>query len=130
MRRRLAVAMLVAAVVVLSASVPAHATEPATDETDDATVAVRIGDNFYKPKRITIPAGTTVEWRNQGRNEHNVLPDRGKRFGIDELERGTTYSYRFDKPGRYGYYCSFHGAPGTGQFGDVKVVKAKRGSTT
>jgi hypothetical protein len=71
---------------------------------------------------------TTVEWRNEGRNRHNVLPDRGKRFGIDELERRATYSYRFDKPGRYGYYCSFHGTPGNGQFGRVKVVKAKRGS--
>ena len=127
MRRRLAVAAVLAAVVLLCAPVWAHAEEPAPD---DATVEVRIGDNFYKPKRITIRAGTTVTWRNRGGNEHNVLPDRGKRFGIDELDPDATYSYRFDKPGRYGYYCSFHGAPGNGHFGTVKVVKARRGSTT
>jgi plastocyanin len=129
MRRRLAIAALVAAVVAAglaeSAPVPAGAKEPAPG---DGVVEVRLGENFYKPKRVTIPAGTTVEWRNEGRNRHNVLPDRGKRFGIDELERRATYSYRFDKPGRYGYYCSFHGTPGNGQFGRVKVVKAKRGS--
>ena len=126
MRRRRVIAALPAAVIVLCAPASAHAPDPASD---DATVEVRIGDNFYRPKRITIPSGTTVEWRNRGGNRHNVLPDRGTRFGIDELERGETYSYRFDKPGRYGYYCSFHGVPGNGQFGTVKVVKAKRGST-
>ena len=127
MRRRLSVAALSAAVIVLCASVSAHAERFASD---DATVEVRVGDNFYKPKRVTILVGTTVEWRNEGRNEHNVVPDRGSRFGVDELERDATYSYRFDKPGRYRYYCSLHGAPGTGQFGTVKVVAAKRGSKT
>lgn len=125
MTRRLAVVAGLTALVVLCVPVPAHGREPTPG---DETVEVRIGDNFYKPKRITIRVGTTVEWRNEGRNRHNVLPARGKRFGIDELERHATYSYRFDKPGRYGYYCSFHGAPGNGQFGKVKVVKAKRGS--
>ena len=127
MRRRLAVAALPAALIVLCAPVSAHAKDPVSE---DATVDVRIGDNFYKPKRVTVPAGTTVVWRNRGGNQHNVLPDRGSRFGSGELARDATYSYRFDKPGRYGYYCSFHGAPGNGQFGTVKVVKAKQGSKT
>lgn len=95
--------------------------DPAPGAPPDARV--RIGDNFYRPKRITVPVGTTVVWRNTGRNEHNVLPDRGKRFGIDDIPRGETYAYRFDKPGKYGYYCSFHGAPRTGQFGTVRVVR-------
>jgi plastocyanin len=123
MTRHLAAATVLVGIVAAFAPTSAGAKPPAAD---DGTVEVRIGDNFYAPKRITVSVGTTVEWRNEGRNEHNVLPDRGKRFGVDDIDRDATYSYRFDKPGRYGYYCSFHGAPRTGQFGTVKVVKAKQ----
>lgn len=90
---------------------------------DERVVEVKIGDNFFEPKKLVIRPGTTVVWRNDGRNEHNVLPDKGKLFGIDEIDRDATYSFRFDKPGKYGYYCSFHGAPGSGQLGTIKVRK-------
>jgi len=98
---------------------PSPAPSPAGQVVD-----VRIGDNFFRPKKLRVSPGTTVQWRNAGRNEHNVLPNKGDRFGVDDIPRGGTYSYRFDEPGRYGYYCSFHGAPRTGQFGTV-VVKSR-----
>jgi plastocyanin len=99
--------------------------QPEPSSAPERVVDVRIVDNHYRPKRIRVPVGTAVRWRNAGRNEHNVLPDKGDRFGVDDIPRGETYSYRFDKPGRYGYYCSFHGAPRTGQFGTVTVKQAK-----
>jgi plastocyanin len=124
--------LLVASLVLAAIPSPAggQVTEPTQPPPPGGrTVRVRVDDNVYKPKKLRIRVGTTVEWRNDGRNEHNVLPDRGKRFGTPELAPGATYSYRFDKPGRYGYYCSFHGAPKTGQYGTVKVVEKKRRST-
>jgi plastocyanin len=90
----------------------------------ERVVDVRIGDNYFRRKKIRVRPGTTVRWRNAGRDEHNVLPNKGDRFGVDDIPRGETYSYRFEEPGRYGYYCSFHGAPRTGQFGTV-VVKSR-----
>lgn len=118
MTRRVASAAVVVAVSSMLAPGPLHGeTEPRP-----RTVEVTIDDNVYEPKRIAVRPGTTVEWRNEGRNEHNVLPDKGTRFGDAEIDRGATYSFRFDEPGKYGYYCSFHGAPRTGQFGTVKVV--------
>jgi plastocyanin len=88
-----------------------------------ATVDVKVADNVFRPKKLTILPGTTVRWTNTGRNEHDVLPNKGKRFGIDELEPDAQYSFTFEKPGRYAYYCSFHGAPGVGQHATVRVVE-------
>jgi plastocyanin len=138
LRRRGAVAALavaVAATGVVSSTPTGAQVEPAAvpDPTlelkpPERVVDVRIGDNYFRRKKIRVRPGTTVRWRNAGRNEHNVLPNRtfrgADRFGVDDIPRGETYSYRFDEPGRYGYYCSFHGAPRTGQFGTV-VVKAR-----
>ncbi len=140
-RDRCALRPILAVVVVLfvstglALSATAHAgpspTDPSASTTSTTAVGagpvidVRIGDNFFRPKRIRVRAGTTVRWRNAGRNEHNVLPDRGDEFGIDDLPRGDVYAYRFDEPGKYGYYCSFHGAPRSGQYGTVIVKKAK-----
>lgn len=124
---RFAVAALLACLVGVAA--PGAAAGAGTGDEgggDERVVEVKIGDNFFKPKKLVIRPGTTVVWRNIGRNEHNVLPDKGKLFGIDEIDRDATYSFRFDKPGRYGYYCSFHGAPRSGQFGTIKVLKPKQ----
>ena len=74
-------------------------------------------------------AGTKVVWSNTGKILHNVTPDKGKAFGTKKLGTGSTYSYTFKKPGEYAYYCSFHGAPGSGQSGTI-VVKAAPPPTT
>ena len=126
MRRRLAVAALLAAVVLLCSPVWAHAEEPTPD---DATVEVRIGDNFYKPKRDHDPGRHHVVWRNEGGNEHNVLPDRGQalrqrraRAGRDVLvplrQAGGTVLLLVPRSTR------------ERPVRDGEVVKARRGSTT
>jgi plastocyanin len=91
---------------------------------------VEVGDNFFKPKDIEVEAGTKVVWTNKGNILHNVLPDKGKAFGTKRLASGDKYSYTFKKPGDYGYYCSFHGSPGSGQFGTVVVTEATTATTT
>jgi len=122
--RRLAAALaLVATAGALAPSTPGLAA-PLHPGPDDV-VDVKIDDNFYRPKKIKVRAGTTIRWTNEGRNEHNVLPDMGKRFGVADIDPDATYEHRFDKPGRYGYYCSVHGAPRTGQFGTVVVKRAQ-----
>jgi plastocyanin len=94
------------------------------------TVTVTLGDNFFKPQTIEIQAGTTVKWVNKGRNLHNVVPDKGKLFGTQSLPSGKSYSFTFKNPGKYGYYCTFHGAPGTGMFGTVNVTGGTTGGGT
>jgi plastocyanin len=117
--------------VVLTAAVPLAAmpvaanawTRPAGH---GASVEVGIRDNVFRPARLTVPVGTTVRWSNQGRNIHDVVPNKANsHFGVDELEPGEAYRHRFARPGRFAYYCSFHGAPGVGQHGVITVVKAR-----
>jgi plastocyanin len=76
-----------------------------------------------------VVAGTKVVWTNKGKILHNVQPDKGKAFGKTRVPSGDKYSYTFKKPGEYGYYCSFHGSPGSGQVGTIVVTEAPTTTT-
>ena len=105
----------------------------ATAEDDDgppppppgATVQVlQVGGNRFDPAVVTISAGQTVVWNwpeNSGR--HNVVPDGDEPVSNGALQEGSfTYSYTFEEPGTYRYYCVAHGGPGgTGMSGQVIV---------
>ena len=85
---------------------------------DSGAVVVDIGDNYFSPKTISVPAGVKVKWNNVGRSTHNVTPDSGKSFGASLLA-GESYTVAFSTPGTYAYYCTLHGAPGIAQYGTV-----------
>jgi plastocyanin len=124
---RLLAAMTVAggAVVVLAllGSAP-HAS--AADDYTEVTVAMK--DNVFLPQTLTVDAGTTVRWENQGRNKHNVIPDRSATgWKSPTVKPGKVFEQRLDTPGAYGYYCSFHGAPGKGMYGTL-IVKNPDGT--
>jgi plastocyanin len=82
----------------------------------DANVAVH--DNYYKPKKITVPAGTTVRWTNSGQHDHTVSSDDGSWLS-DELVPGQVYDHTFTAPGTYPYHCLIRGH----QMSGVVVVK-------
>lgn len=109
-------------------AVPVHAASapPATSAgtSAPATHHVVASDNSFGPRELRVSAGDTVMWMNEGAMVHNVTSDNGT-FSSGDLSPGSTFSYTFDTPGVYGYYCSFHGAPGSGMFGVVIVGEAK-----
>src|SRR5690606_27334102 len=79
------------------------------------------------PEEVEVAVGTTVEWVNEGRNEHNVTPiDEGADWGVDteDFRPGDTYRFTFEDPGVYRYYCTIHGTPTSGQIGAVIVGDA------
>jgi plastocyanin len=91
------------------------------------TVAVRAIDNSFNASELTVAAGTTVEWINSGRNDHNVLPKgdpKASRWGVQRSDFGPqdTYSFTFTTPGTYRYYCSIHGNDVRGMVGVVTVM--------
>lgn len=64
-------------------------------------------DDRYSPARLTIQAGQTVSWVNNGRNLHTItsftdLWDSGS------LASGETFSFTFEKAGSYTFYCRQH----------------------
>jgi plastocyanin len=65
-------------------------------------------DNFsFEPLTITVPRGATVRWTNHDDIPHAVAAD-DKSFKSRVLDTDEKFSYTFDKPGTYPYFCSLH----------------------
>lgn len=90
----------------------------------DAVVRVGVIDNTFRPGRVDVAAGTTVEWRNGGRNPHDVVPIDTFGWGIeaDAFAPRGVYRHRFTEPGIYAYYCSLHGTETAGMGGTIVVA--------
>lgn len=94
------------------------------DQTASSTVQVDAVDNAFKPQYVEVAAGTTVTFRNDGHNEHNVLPVDTGGFGAIEASQfqpGTEQTVTFAKAGDYPYYCSLHGTKTKGMVGAIRV---------
>lgn len=91
---------------------------------EGVVVDVRALDNSWNPDPLEVAAGTEVEWRNGGRNDHNVVPVDGDGWGVpaEEFAAGDVYRHRFTKPGTYPYYCSLHGTTTKGMVGTIVVT--------
>ncbi len=88
-----------------------------------ASVEVEVDDNYFKPRTLTVQAGTTVKWGNEGKHEHTVTADNGA-FGSGDLESGDTFSFTFSKAGTYAYHCKYHGAAGGVGMSGTIIVRA------
>ncbi|MGZ4682743.1 MAG: cupredoxin domain-containing protein [Acidimicrobiales bacterium] len=124
-----AVATVVAAVVAvpLLAGCGGRAGSSPTTTTiapQSGAVAVQALDNRFEARTITITAGSTVTWTNDGSNTHDVVPVEGTDFGVkpDGFKPDATYAATFATPGTYAYYCSLHGTATRGMTGTVVVV--------
>jgi plastocyanin len=65
-------------------------------------------DNFsFSPGTTNVPAGTRVTWTNHDDIPHNVVSTE-KHFASPVLDTDQSFSFTFEKPGSYPYYCSIH----------------------
>jgi plastocyanin len=85
----------------------AAGTEASAPAPSPAAVVVSIKDFHFSPQNLTVPAGSTVIWKNLDDEPHTV---RGADAQIrsDALDQDESYSVKFDKPGTYKYGCSIH----------------------
>jgi plastocyanin len=91
-----------------------------------STKTVKLGDNFFKPKKLTVTAGDTVTWEWDGSNTHNVTVVKGPvKFHSTDQDHGT-FTRTMTKAGTYKLTCTFH--PGMDM--TLKVKKAPAASTT
>ena len=82
------------------------------------------GTNRFEPSEVTIQAGQTVRWVWGATSlDHNVEPDDAEPASSGPLVDGPEdYSFTFDTPGTYDFYCANHGGPGgIGMSGTVTV---------
>jgi plastocyanin len=68
-------------------------------------------DDFFDAEVLRVPVGTQIEWHNFGRNPHTVTADDGS-FDSGNLDNGDEFTWTFDTPGVYRYFCKYHGAAG------------------
>jgi plastocyanin len=84
---------------------------PTQQEAVPAVVKVSIGDNFYKPKDLTIKRGQSISWRNQGAVAHTVTSDSGSavKFDSGTMDPGGVYALKPSTAGKLTYHCTIHG---------------------
>ena len=84
-------------------------------------VTVSMEDNFFDGADITVPVGTTVTWVQNGDNPHTTTSYDGLwDSGLIAGGSGGTFSFTFDEPGTYAYFCRPHEA--MGMVGTVTVT--------
>ncbi len=83
-----------------------------------AALAARIAmkDVAFAPLEVRVAVGSTVTWVNEEDVGHAVTPDDAAAWGTpgsgdapdQYLQKGASWSHRFDAPGTYRYHCAPH----------------------
>jgi len=105
-----------------NATTEATPAETTQQETVPASVAVAIGDNFYKPVNLTIQVGQAIKWKNEGAVPHTVTSDSDSRVKFDsgDIDPRGVYALKPTTQGKLTYYCTIHGKS---QSGTVSVTR-------
>lgn len=61
----------------------------------------------FEPAEITVTAGSTVTWRNDGKLDHTATAD-NKAFDSGNLSPGKDFKFTFSTPGEFTYNCTPH----------------------
>ena len=75
---------------------------------------VKVLDNYFSPKKLTVDRDTTIVWRwpEDGGDVHDVKLTSGpkgvRKFQSDPGSSGFTYRRKLSKPGTYKLLCTFH----------------------
>ncbi|HXV51258.1 MAG TPA: plastocyanin/azurin family copper-binding protein, partial [Nitrosopumilaceae archaeon] len=83
-------------------SIPQGSSSPGCETTNEC----------FLPSTLTVPAGTTVTWTNDDSAAHTVTSGQDATpdgfFDSSLFLAGKTFSYTFDEPGEYEYFCFVH----------------------
>jgi FtsP/CotA-like multicopper oxidase with cupredoxin domain len=90
-----------------------------TAEVQSGEVTMVMADNRFVPRSITVTAGSTVTFVNQGANWHSVAGGDGL-VDSGQVGSGDSYSVTFAEPGTYKIICRHHLRQG--MTGEVVVV--------
>ncbi len=71
-------------------------------------------NNCFNPDVINVAPGTTVEWKNNDKVSHTVTSGNpsdnqtGTIFDSSLIASGKDFSFTFNNPGTYNYFCQVH----------------------
>lgn len=98
MRNRLFPLSVLAIALVLFAASPAQ---------PQSSLSVDIQNFAFSPATITVPVGTTITWTNRDSADHTVTSRSGV-FNSGTLSPNDTFSFTFNTPGTFDYFCRIH----------------------
>ncbi len=78
----------------------------ALENTADTT-EIKIDNFSFTPKSMTVKVGTAVTWTNRDDIPHNVVSTE-KKFSSPVLDTDQTFTFKFQEPGTYPYFCKIH----------------------
>lgn len=79
-----------------------------------ATKRVKIADDLYSPKRLTVAKGTRVKWlwSSGSAHRHDVYlyerPDGSQRFNSPPATAPFSFTRKLRRPGTYKVLCTLH----------------------
>jgi plastocyanin len=113
LRRGLIIGGLAIGLLVLAACAPGGAETPMATQASasgrEAEVAMR--NTTFQPEEITVAPGTTVTWTNEDSFPHTVTSgtrDHPTDMFDEKVPGGGSFSFTFEKPGTYEYFCRIH----------------------
>lgn len=72
------------------------------------TRTVKVTDDGYSPRKMTVRSGTKVVWSFSGSLPHNVEVTRGPELFSSTIVKKGTFSRRLRRRGTYRIVCSLH----------------------
>jgi plastocyanin len=92
-----------------AALVAVSAVAPAADAASAAAAptVIEIHNMRFSPMTLAVPAGTKVMWVNEDAAPHTVT-DKGDIFHSTLLDKKGSFSYTFEAPGEFTYFCTIH----------------------
>jgi plastocyanin len=72
---------------------------------DDANANIGIAKFAFTPAALTVKSGETVTFENHDSTIHSIV---GGFFRSKPLDTDDKFSFTFDKPGEYTYFCGLH----------------------
>ncbi len=85
--------------------------------------SVYLYDNYYSPQTITIPAGSSITFRNNGSMSHTVTFDGNPYTDSRTIYAGGSFTQTFNTAGTFYFHCRFH----SGMTGSITVTGAGGG---
>ena len=69
---------------------------------------IKVGDNYFKPKKATLAAGERLTFKWVGSARHDVKVKKGPQKFDSKLKSKGTFSRIMKRPGKYVIYCTIH----------------------
>jgi len=115
-------------IMVLTAAACGGDADDGGDGEQDGGQRVGIERLAFQSDDLAVDVGATVTWTNEDPGAHTVTSgtveqtpigttevDADGAFASGEIERDATFSFTFDEPGTYSYFCEIHPATMRGE---------------